>query len=251
MRILLRISYFGEGFYGVARQPGLRTVEGEVRRILKDAGVRVGRSIISSRTDRGVSALTNYLAVDVDKVPPIGAFFEVPDLFVLGITRVKDNFDPRREARLRWYRYVFPERLDIRRAREAGKLFEGIHDFVSFCIPEGRKTVRVVKRVSIFNAGGVTFMDVFAQSFLRQQVRRMAYAVFMVGTGEWGLEEVRRRLEERDPVPPMPPDFLLLVDVRMPLGVPLDEAAVKRWKKAWKKREMELRAKRVIFSTLP
>ncbi len=249
MRLLFRLSYFGEGFHGLVRQPGLRTVEGELLGKLEELGIKWSRSIVSSRTDKGVSALTNYIAVDVSKVPPLGAFFDIPDLFVLGYVKVRDDFDPRRETRLRHYRYVFPEKLDLEKARDAAKLFEGVHDFVSFCIPEGKRTVREVKRINVFSAGGVAFMDVWARSFLRQQVRRMAYAIYMVGLGEWEICEVQRRLETRDPVPPLPPEYLLLVDVKLPLHVPMDERARERWKEAWIERERAFRARRVLYST--
>src|SRR5213594_1696121 len=67
-RIAMKIAYDGEAFHGQARQPGLRTVEGEtIHALVRTGAIRDARSArfqSASRTDRGVSALGNVVAFD-------------------------------------------------------------------------------------------------------------------------------------------------------------------------------------------
>ena len=68
MRIAIKFAYDGSNFYGYARQPLLRTVEGELIRglikhgIIEDTNDSCFRS--ASRTDKGVSAICNVAAFD-------------------------------------------------------------------------------------------------------------------------------------------------------------------------------------------
>ena len=66
MRIVIKFAYDGRKFHGYARQPNLKTVEGELvealvkHNFLKDTKESVFRS--ASRTDKNVSALCNVVA---------------------------------------------------------------------------------------------------------------------------------------------------------------------------------------------
>ena len=68
MRVALKIAYDGTRFHGYARQPNVRTVEGEILHSLRRAKLlddpRAARFEGASRTDRGVSALGNVIAFD-------------------------------------------------------------------------------------------------------------------------------------------------------------------------------------------
>ncbi len=61
--VALRIAYLGSGFFGFTKQPGLRTVQGELEDALVDLGCLApgGGIRVTSRTDRGVSALDNVV----------------------------------------------------------------------------------------------------------------------------------------------------------------------------------------------
>ena len=55
----LRVAYLGHEYHGVAKQPGLRTIAGELDRALSEMGVEASGLSFTSRTDSGVSALDN------------------------------------------------------------------------------------------------------------------------------------------------------------------------------------------------
>ena len=70
MRLKLTIEYDGTGFRGWARQPGERTVEGEVRAALEQIYGGFGALAVAGRTDTGVHALANVVSVEVHGGPP-------------------------------------------------------------------------------------------------------------------------------------------------------------------------------------
>ncbi|MEM3391728.1 MAG: tRNA pseudouridine(38-40) synthase TruA, partial [Archaeoglobaceae archaeon] len=63
MKYAFKIAYFGENFFGSQFQPGLRTVEGEVRKALQDLGID-SKPRFAGRTDTGVSALGQVFAIE-------------------------------------------------------------------------------------------------------------------------------------------------------------------------------------------
>ncbi len=243
MRYAFRVGYIGDGFHGLARQPNVRTVEGEIIRVLTDLGYRSEDDffLFSSRTDKGVSAIANVFAAEIRRAPVLGEInARLRGIWIWAYAPVPHSFNPIREAKLRWYRYVFPYRFTVEqeeRMREAAELFVGKHDFSSFAILEDKNPVRTVKRIEIFNSG-YTVMDIFAPGFLRQMVRRIATALMHVALGEWGLDEIRRRLVERDPVPPAPPDGLILMDVYYPnISWTIDRDWYERMMRYWEEVE--------------
>ena len=63
MRLKLTLEYDGTRFRGWARQPGERTVEGEVRRALEELYAGFDAFAVAGRTDTGVHALANVVSV--------------------------------------------------------------------------------------------------------------------------------------------------------------------------------------------
>jgi tRNA pseudouridine38-40 synthase len=69
VRLKLTVSYDGAGFRGWARQPGERTIEGELRAGLERLYGSTGELVVAGRTDTGVHALANVVSVDVSGGP--------------------------------------------------------------------------------------------------------------------------------------------------------------------------------------
>ncbi len=112
----LDIAYDGARFRGWARQPGLRTVQGE----LEDALAKViGEPValtVAGRTDAGVHALAQVASFTTGREVPASLPAALnaltgPDLAITAVTAAP-GFDARRQARSRRYRY----RVEIRLA---------------------------------------------------------------------------------------------------------------------------------------
>ncbi len=129
MRVRIDLSYDGAGFHGWARQPGLRTVQGE----LEDAlGVVFQADVpltVAGRTDAGVHATGQVAAADLPSSHPAaqdlprlsdrlnrllsasfsrfaaGAPRGTSDVVITRIEHVPSSFDARFSALLRRYRY--------------------------------------------------------------------------------------------------------------------------------------------------
>lgn len=204
-RAAIKFAYEGKNFNGSQRQPGVRTVEGEVIRGLKKIGAMddpvTARFKVASRTDAGVSALGNLVCFDTefsrDRI--LHALNAVcDDVYFIACREVAPSFSPRR-AKERWYRYFLADDgIDMDLLISASRLFVGRHDFRRFCKPEGRATVKTVNNIVVTKAGGLFIIDLYAREFLRNMVRRMVAAMEKAGRGTVTVADIREALEGRD-----------------------------------------------------
>ncbi len=198
MRVALRFGYDGRRFHGYARQPNVHTVEGEMLHALERIKARHIRFRSASRTDRGVSAISNVVAFDTNFRPeelPRALNAGMDHVFVHGWAEVDMEFDPRK-ARQRWYRYHLFGEHDIELMREVASLFIGKHDFSSFArVEDGKNPIRRIDSMEIHGENGLYVVDIRAQSFLWQMVRRLVGAMFSVEMRERSIDDVRRALE--------------------------------------------------------
>ncbi|MEM2870508.1 MAG: tRNA pseudouridine(38-40) synthase TruA [Thermoplasmata archaeon] len=253
MRLALKFAYDGRKFGGFARQPCRRTVEGDIiaalqsLRILRSgaspAEIRYGAA---SRTDAGVSAIGNVIAFDTSfrresLLPALNARLE--NIWFHSIAEVPEDFRPR-NALMRWYRYHLrvEETGDYEELKRALRSFVGKHDFRNFCRPEGRSTVRSIRRVRVRRTGSFITVDFFSKGFLWSQVRRMVGAALGVSRGEFQLSELKSALDEpekRADFPLAPPEPLFLMDVSYSFDFKRDERAVGLVRRALERRRAE------------
>src|SRR3954454_15077215 len=165
-RLKLTLAYVGTGFRGWAPQPGLRTVEGEVRLALASVYSAAERLAVAGRTDTGVHALANVVSVDVEGGPPperVAAALNsrLPDeVSIVRAEQASDDFHARFSARARSYRYRvytrrqpspfearrswwFPRPIDEERLHEQAAALRGEHDFRAFTPTQTRHEVFV------------------------------------------------------------------------------------------------------------
>src|SRR6476646_55867 len=199
-RLKLTLEYDGTAFRGWAAQPGLRTVEGEVRAALdRIYAERWGDLAVAGRTDTGVHALANVLSLDAEGGAPAeraaAALNSVlpHDVAVVGAEEAPASFHARFGARSRSYRYRVwlrrepsplearravwhPHRIDLDALNENAQAIVGPHDFRAFTPTETQHEVfvRTVQSARWREDGehGAMF-EITADSFLRHMVRTL------------------------------------------------------------------------------
>ena len=196
--VKLELQYDGTDFAGWAAQPGLRTVEGELRTALDRIHPSWDALVVAGRTDAGVHALAQVASYSADDGPPpekVSAALNpvLPDdLVALSSEVAPDDFHARFSARARSYRYRiwrratpspferrrslwWPRPLDEARLSESAALLVGEHDFRAFTPTETQHQsfVRIV-RAAAWEAGKETIeFTITADSFLRHMVRTL------------------------------------------------------------------------------
>jgi tRNA pseudouridine38-40 synthase len=249
-RWLVRFGYDGSGFAGWARQPGLRTVEGEirlgvVRRGLAATAEEAGISV-ASRTDRGVSARANALTLTsgLEGRALLRSLNGLaPDLLFRAASPVPPEFDPRK-ARSRWYRYFQSADGRSREAwRENARLLTGRLDVRSFGrgIPSDRPTWREVDRLEVSQKGRWLVVDVRARSFVWGMVRKIVAALRAIEDGTIAPEAVARavRGELRLTLPLAEAEPLVLWEVAYPIRWAYHAEGTARHHVAYRAREGE------------
>jgi len=219
-RYLVTLEYKGTLFRGFQRQPGFPTVQGALESaVLTYSGEEV-RVLGAGRTDAGVHAIGQTAAFDLsEKVDIERARRGLNALLARGISmtgmkEVPSDFDPRRDALRREYRYFilnrpthsplleetayhFPGKLDRELMRQVCSLFEGEHDFSAFRAgKEEKSTLRTVSRCEMSEpCPELLCFIVRASSFLYKMVRIMGSAALAAGSGKMGLSELESHLE--------------------------------------------------------
>ncbi len=225
-RLRLDISYDGTDFSGWARQPGRRTVCGEIEEKLS-AIVRTPVLLtVAGRTDAGVHASGQVAHVDV----PTAALPDDPsrwvrrlarflprDVRVTGISVAPEHFDARFSAIRRHYEYrvttavygaeplrardtvAWPKAVDLDAMQRASQSLLGLHDFAAFCKRrEGATTVRELQRYDWTREGDILTAYVSADAFCWSMVRSLVGAALAVGEGRRSVEWMTALLGERE-----------------------------------------------------
>ena len=204
--IALTIEYRGTEFHGWQRQPGLRTVQGEIegalRVLLREPAALHG----AGRTDAGVHALGQVANFRTASGLALGRIqrglnaLTGRDVAVREAREVDERFDARRDARARHYVYLllehpsaFWEERALRPPRwpalepmnAALAHLAGEHDFAAFSCASADETDT---RTRVFYACWVPWerglaLRIGAVRFLYRMVRCITGASLAVGTG--------------------------------------------------------------------
>lgn len=242
MKIRIKIEYDGSNYSGWQFQVGPDSIQARLEAVLERIFLRNVRVHGSGRTDAGVHALGQVAAFELprhfepdDLRRAMNALLP-PDIAIIEATAVSDDFDPRRDARLRAYEYrvlnqdrrsafdfryawLVPPPLDLGAMNAAARRFIGEHDFTSFRSlgSDEKITVRRVYVSAWSRDGNRLVYRVEASSFMRHMVRTMVAAMVEAGRGKLAPAQVTALIEARDRslVPASaPPCGLFLVEVR-------------------------------------
>ena len=229
MNYKLLIQYDGTDFHGWQIQTNLRTVQGELTRVLS---LLDDRDVVvhgSGRTDAGVHAEGQVANVRLEReMTPdhlrnaINGNLEA-DVRVLSVETAPDDFHARYSATgktycyrvvngpvmspFRW-RYALHEtrQLNLDDMRKCGKLFLGEHDWTAFSAAQSDVESRVrtlthfevSRRSEDSGQGDIIELTISAHGFLRYMVRSIVGTLLCVGRNEMDETTVKRAIDNGD-----------------------------------------------------
>lgn len=238
----LTLSYDGTDFHGWQRQPGLRTVQGELEAAL---GRLTGAPPVcnaSGRTDAGVHALGQVVNFRTEAAHPASVVHKAlnallpRDVRVRDVAEVSPEFHATLDAVAKRYRYVLDngrvadpfllryawhvlDRLDAGSMHRAGRVLIGRHDFRSFETRGSPRasSIRTVVDLDVTRADDTVVLEVEADGFLYNMARAIAGTLVLVGAGRrpesWpGTALAARSRAEAGPT--APPQGLFLLRIR-------------------------------------
>jgi tRNA pseudouridine38-40 synthase len=241
-RIKLTLEYDGTHYVGWQMQENGPTLQGRLQRALAEL---FGQSITvtaAGRTDSGVHALGQVVHFDAPKALPMKAYWMglsgmLPDdIAVVAAEEMHPEFDARREASGKRYRYRISNRrmrsplrrfthweifqpLDLEAMRKGAQALVGDHDFAAFRAADcqAKTTVRRLRRVEVSGAvGDELVIDVEGTAFLKHMVRNIAGSLADVGRGKRPASWIAEVLAAKDRTlagQTAPPQGLTLVEV--------------------------------------
>ena len=247
-RIALLLEYEGTAFHGSQAQTGQRTVQDVVEEALCRFTGERQRVAFAGRTDAGVHALGQVVALNTATPHDPSTFrraidhFLPEDVAVRAAAETAADFDPRRHAVARVYRYELDDgrgRSPLRRhrawqvkrpldaaamAEAAAALANGRRDWAAFAgpVPDGYSTVRTLLRLEVRRVGPSRLtVTMEADGFLPHQVRRTVGALRRVGEGKLSPQQFGRLAEgpASSVGPAAPAQGLTLLAVRYAPGV--------------------------------
>jgi tRNA pseudouridine38-40 synthase len=232
----LTLEYDGSAFAGWGRQPGLRTVEGELQQSLQTilgpdgADGRPLTLTVAGRTDAGVHAWEQVASYAAEAVDPVSLNALIgKDAAVLRCEPAPEGFDARRDATSRTYCYRvlarrqrsalrrgrvlwWPRELDRAALLECAAALPGRHDFTAFTPADSlhshfeRHIMRAEWRVlpapchpphGRADAGELLEFWIEADTFLRHMSRTLVGTMIDVACGKIGVDHFKRLLEGR------------------------------------------------------
>jgi len=222
--IRLAVEYDGTAYCGWQWQKnGLSIQQVMEEAIGRITGEKI-RVIGSGRTDSGVHALcqvanfrTNSSLAERNLLLGINSLLP-PDIAVRELEEADADFHARFSVKSKVYLYQICNRpvrpvkerryawfiwvpLDVEKMREALTVFQGSHDFTSFCSThtDSSDHVRTIIASTLEkDAGEMITISIEADGFLRYMVRTIVGVLVSAGLGKCTNEEVRGILEARD-----------------------------------------------------
>ncbi len=220
----LIIEYDGSGYHGWQFQKNAlsiqEVIEGVLFQIMRkrvrlnssgrtDAGVHAVNQVVNFKTD--VEIKTNRLLKGLNGLLP-------DDIVIKQVDEAPDDFDARRSAKSKVYRYVIlnsktpsalerfrcwhvRDPLDLDVMKKGAEIITGEHDFSSFRASgcSAKDAVREILRTSFtVKENGFIIFEIEGRAFLRHMVRNITGTLVDLGLGKISLAEFKSVIDARD-----------------------------------------------------
>jgi tRNA pseudouridine38-40 synthase len=224
-RLKATISYDGTQFAGYQVQPGERTVQSEIEKVL--AVMHKGKTVkitASGRTDARVHATGQVIHFDTSLAIPVEKYMkalnvQLPrDIRVLRIEQVADDFHARYDVSGKRYRYIWDcndvqspfkrfytvetngVKPNVEAMQEAAQAIIGEHDFSCFCAANTSVVdkVRTIHSLQLEWHGEELHMTIAGNGFLYNMVRIIAGTLWEVGTGRRQATTIAATIASKD-----------------------------------------------------
>ncbi|WP_178985288.1 tRNA pseudouridine(38-40) synthase TruA [Winogradskyella helgolandensis] len=229
---LIKIQYLGYRFHGWQKQPDVKTVHLMIDRTLKFIFQDTRfKTLGAGRTDAMVSANEAALELFVYNEPlqDFDAFLDLfnlnlpQDIRALSIEEVDKQFNIIQDSKLKEYHYVFSEGqknhpfcapilttilepLNVDLMKQGAKLFEGHHNFRTYCYRATDKGqyIRTIEYSEIVDNDIYTanffpeksyVLKVVGKGFMRNQIRLMVGCLIKLGRGDVTLDYIEDTLK--------------------------------------------------------
>jgi tRNA pseudouridine38-40 synthase len=218
--VRMTLEYDGTNYAGWQRQLNVRTVQQTVEEALCDHLHEPIRVTASGRTDSGVHALGQVISFATATKMPARAIGRglvtcLPnDVTVVDAQEAAPDFDARRSARLRWYRFFLCNRgvrpavgarylthvrgtLDFDLMRQAAATLSGEHDFSAFRSVKcsASRTALSMQPIELTQLpNDIIQIDFKCRSFLHNMVRILTGTMVAAGRGRVSVADIERML---------------------------------------------------------
>ena len=224
MKYAAKISYLGKNYSGWQIQPDALSIQEVIEGALTKISGAPVKITGAGRTDKGVNSWGQVASFELEKIftPEklrLAINFYLPeDIRVMKIFNVSEDFDARKSALMREYKYfiwhgwVCPPMLNnfvwwrkgknwnMDLAQEACKMIEGRHNFKAFCktgeCPDN--PFRTIDTLKIRNKKNLSIITIKAQSFLMNMVRIIVGNINSIAVGKNNLEWLEDLLNGSD-----------------------------------------------------
>ena len=224
----ITIAYDGSDFFGWQIQADQPTVTSTLCNTFKKTFGEEISMIGASRTDAGVHALgqialfRSNITVCEQKMRDAWNNALPQSIRIRTLEKADESFHPCKNvkqktywyilflkpplplvARYGWY-YPFMKRVDLNKFYQALKLYEGTHNFTSFCRIEDKQKnpIRSIDSITVkkWTHMNTLLVSIKGQSFLRFQIRRMiGYALDVAQRTDLPVEYIQELLDNPHP----------------------------------------------------
>ncbi len=217
--VRMELEYDGGGFRGWAKQPGLRTVQGELESALATVLREPVELTVAGRTDTGVHARGQVASFATTAEVPTDLARRLNglgprDIAVTTAAPTEDGFDARRDALSRTYRYRvltrpssspfeqgralwWPHRVDREALDACTSALLGTHDFTAFT-PTQTDHVHFDRKILAAGwnqEGDILNFDITADAFMRNMVRVLVGTMLETSSGRRSVENFQLLLK--------------------------------------------------------